>query len=450
MKKFLFISLLLISPFCFSQTINFNGEEYFLNGANVPWNSFGTDVGTHYQWGALYDSIWFENMFADCQSYGINCLRLWIHCDGRSSPEFDANGNVSGLDNNFFDDFDDILQKAENHNIMIIPCLWSFDMANDNTSSAGMYAGVHTDLIADTVKTRTYINNALIPMVQRYADACNLLAWEVINEPEWCMEINGGGGTDYTVSITQMQRFVGMIAEAIHTNSSKMVTVGSASLKWNSDTYSATTHCEGNFWSDSEIQNAYYKPLALLDFYQIHYYDWMHSPYIYDPFNLSYPTSYWQLDKPTIIGEVGAIDEDYTTEQMLSNAFANSFSGVLFWSINANDGHGSFSDFNNETLQFRNNHIDIVDFSCNTTSIQESIYRKNESIHTTIVNNMLSVSNIKKGSKLFIFNVKAETILIKTLEKSYEQINLNHLPSGIYLMSIINNNTKYSEKFIKL
>jgi hypothetical protein len=214
--------------------IHYQGKDYFINGANVAWNQFGSDVGTHYQWGALYDPSFFENTFVSCENFGLNCLRLWIHCDGRSSPEFDGTGSVTGLDTNFFSNLDDIFLRAQNHHIMLIPCLWSFDMTK-NVSGAGMYAGSHQLLITDTVKTRSYINNALIPMVQRYASQCNLLAWEIINEPEGSIDVAAAYGNNNLVTKLQMQRFVAVQAAAIHQYSSKMDTVGSASLKWNSD-----------------------------------------------------------------------------------------------------------------------------------------------------------------------------------------------------------------------
>ena len=146
-----------------ANTIALNAKNYYINGINVPWNAYGSDVGTHYEWGALYSPSFFTTFFQQCQSYGVNCVRLWIHCDGRTSPEFDGNGNVTGLDTNFFSNFDDIFRIAAANNVMIMPCLWSFDMTKDFTSTAGKYAGLHANLIQDTNKTRSYINNALSP-----------------------------------------------------------------------------------------------------------------------------------------------------------------------------------------------------------------------------------------------------------------------------------------------
>jgi hypothetical protein len=349
-------------------TIPYKGKNYYINGINVPWNSFGSDVGTHYEWGALYSPAFFVTFFKECKSQGVNCVRFWIHCDGRTSPEFSDNGSVTGLDANFLSDFDDILRIAQENNVMVMPCLWSFDMTKDFTAQAGKYAGKHADLIRDSVKTRSYINNALIPMVKHLANACNLFAWEVINEPEW--SISGPGNTAQLVSADEMVRFCAMIAEAIHLNSDKMVTVGSACLKWNS---SRQPPAEAYYWSDWSLKAAYNKPGAYLDFYQVHYYDWMNNPdWGYDPFQLTKSTEFWKLDKPTIVGESPAIAGKYTIKQMVNNAYENGYAGTMPWSYNANDGYGTWDGCKNELKAFRDAHTALVDFSCGSAIWQVS------------------------------------------------------------------------------
>ncbi|MBN1130101.1 MAG: cellulase family glycosylhydrolase, partial [Chitinispirillaceae bacterium] len=350
------------------KTIFFNGKNYYLNGINVPWNAFGSDVGTHYQWGALYSPSFFTTFFQACKGSGVNCVRLWIHCDGRSSPEFDDNGRVTGLDTNFLSNFDDLLRIARENNVMVMPCLWSFDMTKDYTSTAGKYAGKHADLIQDTVKTRSYINNALIPMVRHLANSCNLVAWEIINEPEW--SISGPGNTTpQQVSAAEMVRFCAMIAEAIHLNSSTMVTVGSACLKWHS---SRQPPAEAHYWSDSSFRANYNKPQAFLDFYQIHYYDWMfNADWGYDPFQATKTPAYWKLDKPTIVGESPGMAGNYTVRQMVDAAFANGYAGIMPWSYFANDGHGTWDACKNELKAFRDAHPALVDFSCGPSPVVE-------------------------------------------------------------------------------
>lgn len=339
------------------KTITYNGKEYYINGINVPWNQFGSDAGTHYEWGALYDEEFFTTFFGECKEYGVNCVRLWIHCDGRSTPEFDDEGAVTGLDDNFLTDFDNILRIARENNVMVMPCLWSFDMTKDFTSTAGKYGGMHADLIQDSAKTRSYVDNALIPMVEHTKNAENLFAWEVINEPEW--SIDGPGTTTQLVSATEMVRFCGMIAEAIHAHSDKMVTVGSACLKW----HSTAQPSEAHYWSDASFKAAYDKPGSRLDFYQIHYYDWMFNPdWGYDPFQSGKTTAFWELDKPTIVGESPGTAGQYTVQEMVDGAFANGYAGIMPWSYNAKDGHGTWDEVKEQLKAFRDAHAEMVDY----------------------------------------------------------------------------------------
>ncbi|MCS6823337.1 MAG: cellulase family glycosylhydrolase [Cytophagaceae bacterium] len=361
----LFSSLLALISFITSaqqnkHLIHFEGKPIYINGLNVPWNNFGGDVGNHYLWGTLYNPNWFEKMFADCEAHGINCVRLWIHTDGRANPEFDKNGYVKGVYADFFPAFDDIMLRAKNHGILVMPCLWSFDMCKDFRKTAGMYAGNHADLITDSLKTLSYINNVLIPMVKRYDKHCNLFAWEVCNEPEWHMPRPGEEKwKDITeVPVRDMQRFTAMIAAAIHKHSSRMVTTGSAALKWNSDVPPAI----GNWWSDQALQKAYPDKDAYLDFYQIHYYDWMYDSK-YDPFNLDYPFEYWKLDKPCLIGEMpGSLVRDtiYSNEEKINNAYKNHYAGHMFWSYNGGDGVGIFADFKDACKKFYEEHKEEI------------------------------------------------------------------------------------------
>jgi len=52
--------------------------------------------------------------------------------------------------------------------------------------------------------------------------------------------------------------------------------------------------------------------------------------------NLEKTTSFWLLDKPTIVGELPATGGSYYTPyQTLNNSYTNGFVGELFWAYNS-------------------------------------------------------------------------------------------------------------------
>ncbi len=454
MKKIILLSLTIVLTVTIKKgnaqiLFPYNGVNYFLNGINIPWHNYNNDFGSNYLIGSNYNAAFFDSVFTECQNNGVNCVRVWLHTDGGTSPEFDSLGYVTGLDTNFFTHLDNFLLLAKNHNIMVIPVIWSFEMMN-NDYAWGIYGGMHADLIQDTLKTRSYINNVLIPMVTRYANQCNLVAWEIINEPEWATDVSGNDpGITQHVTMTEMQRFVGMLAETIHQHSSKMCTVGSASVKYNSDISSFPTLCVGNYWKDAAIQLTYNKPLAHLDFYEIHYYDWMNTVYNnFDPYDYSMP--YWGLDKLTIIGESKGSSSLHNPTDQLYNAFTGYYSGVLFWSFVGGDGNGDFNTVKSALLTFRNTLTNIIDFQgCLMTDNPEitpndiafKIFPNPASNQVKIISTPPLTAEILNVDGRFI-----KTISIRNKETI---IDLTDLNKGIYIIKAISGKKVATQKIIK-
>ncbi len=354
--------------------IQYEGAPYYINGHNVPWNKFGGDFGNHELWGSLYDSKWFENMFKESHENGVNVVRLWIHCDGRANPEFDENGFCTGFDPDFFMDLDDCFRLAQKYEIMIMPCLWSFDMCKDSRESAGEYAGNHQELLTDSAKMESYLQKCFLPMVKRYANQCNLFAWEVCNEPEWSLDRKSipadkdwAYQSYHVVPILAMQKLTAKMASIVHRYSKKMVTTGSAAIRWNSDVAPSGIV---NLWSDKMLMEANENdPLSYLDFYQIHYYDHFKASGA-DPYDTTRNIDYWKFDKPVLIGETPASKEKsayYTPDQMLENALKNGYAGTMFWCYEGGDGHGAWKDFKDANKTFAQKHPQLVtptEFPC--------------------------------------------------------------------------------------
>lgn len=300
----------------------------WFNGLNIPWNSFGADIGA-----GQYNAHWFNSYFAGAAANGTNVARFWLHADGnRGGLLYAGDGSVSGLNASFVSDLRALVTSAAQHKVVLQVCLWSFDMCK-NSEFPGQT--LRTDLISDEAKTVSYVEKALKPLLKALQPADAVPAGaalvEVINEPEWCMHVDGGCTADACVEVAQMQRFVGAVAEAVHAAGLK-VTTGSASLKWNAAGGSGT----GNLWSDEALQAASSSgsPEAKLDHYQVHYYDWMYNPsWGYDPCRQN--LTYWQLtDKPVVVGELPANSKQYSAGGMMDCALQNGFAGDMFWAFN--------------------------------------------------------------------------------------------------------------------
>jgi len=342
--------LLLVTTFCLLLPLFVQGQHVksvtkaWWNGLNVPWNNFGYDIGT-----GEFNSTWFKTFFTTCKNNHVNSARFWVHCDGRGSPSFAKDGSVSGLSSTFLSDIKALATIAKENEVVLLLSLWSFDMFK-----GGAPNGLHPDLVTDVSKTQSYIDNALVPMINALNGFDNIV-YEVMNEPEW--GIKGPGNTKVQVPLIDMQRFHSMIAEAVHVHSSAAVTTGSACLKWNS---AAIPPAEANYWNDTALTSAYKSEKGTLDFYQVHYYDWMHNAqWGYDPCREN--TSYWKLDKPTLVGELPSdAGNFYTPQKFMDCAFENDFIGSMFWSYNSD---WPWTDAQAALNGFYNAHSDISSYN---------------------------------------------------------------------------------------
>jgi len=241
---------------------------------------------------------------------------------------------------------------AAQNNIILLISIWSFDMCQ-NYRSISPTGGMHADMISNQTRTQMYITNALIPILKSLNSYSNV-AYEIMNEPEWTTQT-----TAQIVTLENLQRFHAMFAAAIHENSNQKVTTGSASLKWNS---AKVPPAVANYWNDSQLQDQLTDKNAYLDFYQVHYYDWMYNPvWGYDPCQLNKTTGFWLLDKPTIVGELPATGGSYYTPyQTLNNSYTNGYLGELFWAYNSN---WPWNTALPALTQFYNEHTGIANFA---------------------------------------------------------------------------------------
>jgi hypothetical protein len=244
---------------------------------------------------------------------GFSLARFFIFCDGRAAPTFAADGSVFGIDNAFYRDFDVLVRAADRHGISLIPVLMDFGWCAYPSLVSGVQLGGHADVIRDPAKRRSFLENALRPLLERYGRHPAILAWEVCNEPEWIIEEipDAFRRNHELVSRAEMRAFVQSCAAYVHgLTPTQLVTVGGARRKW-------VQH-----WMGCD-----------LDFYQFHWFDHFRfdEPLPWGPYDEL------GLDKPCLVGEVPTDNTRYTMHDFISAAEDGGYAGVMFWSYAARD-----------------------------------------------------------------------------------------------------------------
>ena len=294
---------------------------------------FGYDIG-----GGAWDAAWFEAYFKSV-SLKTNSVRFFLHCDGRASPHFGADGLVLGLaqpdhggEETFVRELKALVALAARYKLVLQIVLWSFDMCKNEGFP------LRIDLVADVAKTQSYIERALNPLLDALkatgcADDASCLV-EVYNEPEWCVTDKPQGLDQcqgvQCVTAAEMQRFVAALTYAIHLRTPRVkVTVGAASLKWSTD---RTKDGRGvaALWTDAALTRAHadYRdraarslhkakggatlppkgvplpPRPTLDLYNAHFWNWQER---FDGFGpCQEDVAFWHLDKPIVFAELPA------------------------------------------------------------------------------------------------------------------------------------------------
>ncbi len=295
-----------------------DGKELIINGVNTPWqnwNEFGSEA---------FEPEFWDSHFADLHSIGVNAVRVWVNCDSMVSIKLKPSGQVREVAEKHWTDVDKLFEIAEKHQIYLMPTLLSFDHCKN-----GQYVDRWRAVITDDTAMQSYIDSYVKPFAERYGSNPYLLGIDLMNEPDWVVE-NAECGK---LPKESLSKFFANCTAAIHeTNPDALVTVGMGMVKYNSD----NPKYLGNMISD-EVMKSYAGDNACVDFYSVHYYDWMRS-WMGCPFDMS-PTDFG-LDgtKPAFLGEFG-LGADQTFEYAYENTLANGWNGSMMWCSNNGAEH---------------------------------------------------------------------------------------------------------------
>lgn len=302
--------------------VPWQGGSWYLNGVNYPWVHYGNDFGAN-GWGAygVHDAgtrATVEADFARMEQEGIHSVRWWLFADGRAGIVWDSGGIPSGLDSYVFADLDAALALAQKHHVYLDLVLTDVSLLYQATYVNGVQMGGRPYLVNTAAGRQALINKVFTPVLDRYGQSPQIISYEVMNEPEWAITEDNAvnARAAQPSSLASMQTFVRQTAAAVHARTRSLVTVGSAASRW----------------------TAQWKRLGL-DFYSVHFYDWMHPWPDVDLFDSG--CSALNLDAPVVVGEYPPGSSVASFRRYLDTWLAGGCAGALAWSFKGVDASGT-------------------------------------------------------------------------------------------------------------
>ncbi len=334
----LLTAILLVAGFGFAgpgaaqemNRVEFNGQPLWLSGGNVAWVNFARDIGP-----GTTDFAAFERIFKQVHENGGNSMRLWLHTTGENTPAWNGNA-VSGPGAGAISDLRRIVDLAWENEVGLILCLWSFDMMVTGRGTTVLNRS--RAILTEDAAMQTYIDNALIPMVDSLEGNPGVIAWEIFNEAEGMSNEFGWSHTTH-VPMSAIQRFVNRTAGAIHrADLAAKVTTGAWAFQALTDVpisgVSGTNN--RNYYRDDRLVAAGGDADGTLDFYTVHYYEWAGTAQ--SPFHHDYST--WGLTKPLVVaeffmggGDDGNPNATYSVPQadLYTTLYDRGYAGAMAW-----------------------------------------------------------------------------------------------------------------------
>jgi hypothetical protein len=308
----------------FANRIPFLGGNWFLLGYNYPWLHYSYDFGPNNGGNNIGDYATIDGQFADMHdNAGVRVTRWFVFNDFSQAPLVDSTtGMVTGLPANFFQNMDDALAIAKAHNIYL-----ELELIDGTTLLATSNANAtrNSKVVTDATVRQSYFDNAVKPILQRYAGNSQVIAWSTWNEPDYQTTDVACGTSFLCVPYADMQTFMSTFTAYVHTYApGALATINNGPMHF--------TH----YWTGLGF-----------DFYSPHWYNWMNQYWPdTDPFTTTAASH--NLDKPIVLSELpSATAQGYTVNiaNMLDTLNANGYAGALFWSRNSGDSVDSVSSY---------------------------------------------------------------------------------------------------------
>ena len=296
----------------------------FVVGANLPWLSYGGDIGAN-AWqpagGCARPEVraTLRGHLEALAASGAALVRWFLFCDGRAGLPSDADGGPAGLDAYVLPDLDAAVEELDRAGLRAIFVLVDFHWFHRAGVISGVQIGGRGRWLTDSPWRARTFERVLAPLLDRYGRFEAIAAWDIINEPEsvtrygraaaWMgpvvdRRVQGAG-----VGRSAMRGFIGDAVRLVHERTTQAATVGLARA------------------SSLDLVRG-----LDLDLYQVHWYD-KHE--LRGP--LSQPVSDFALDRPVLLGEFPTRGSRRSPGDIVDAARRAGYAGALGWSAAADD-----------------------------------------------------------------------------------------------------------------
>ena len=310
----LFFSLSKRDPFGFKRQTFMRDGKFFV-GVNYPWLRYGEDFGstaggTHNGVSNPAYAAQLDADFSELEAEHLTVVRWWLWADGRGGLTFNHDGSVSGVPSDFYTDMDVALACAKRHHVRIMFVMLDF-LFFAKSPDGPMYGG-HAAIASNAILRQSFLDNAVKPVLLRYGKDNSIVAWDVVNEPEWELDLQLFKRHKSPVKTADMLALITAVSDYVHRYSNQLVTVGSAERRY------------VQLWTK-----------ANLDFYQFHTYPAQRERYGASYFSMG-------LDKPCVIGEFPTKRTGLQPSRYLGGAYDGGYAGAMLWSFRGNDDFSNY------------------------------------------------------------------------------------------------------------
>jgi hypothetical protein len=299
-----------------------------IRGINYPWAVFdgranyGCDFGRN-KWNSHTGvSAHAEDVRADFAAMSaarVEVTRWFLFTDGRGGIDWNAGGEIAGLDAAFCRDMEAALEIAASSGVRICFVLIDFLWFDDPARRLALL---------DRRGDSAFLDRVLDPFLDRYGRSPAIHSFDLINEPDWVIAELAPDRRRAVWPLERLREFAGLMSKRVRARSTAAITLGG-----------------GRVAAIREWDN----PIYDLDFIQLHSYPDVRYPFRDDSV-FGKRASDFGLSKPLLIGECPShprvhpadhLSPAYTLEDYLSLAREGGYLGVWPWSFKGTDAFGA-------------------------------------------------------------------------------------------------------------